>query len=179
MSMIEKLQRTIKQEMVADMQTNQYLVAAEKTGQDLDHLETRSLGLKLALEHSAQLRASCFIFGDTIDNQPIDETHEILIDEGFKKYDNNLDDQGTLYIHESLGITARVTSKDGRLENIMLICNYEVDMSLITPNSMCGLGAFGEVFDGKFDCTVEATCGLSAKMYVLRHFATDGSECGV
>jgi len=175
MSITQQLQRAIKQEMVAEMQTNQYLVAAEKTGQDIDHRETRNLALQLTQEHGAQLRASCFIFGDTIDNQPIDETHDILIGEGFKKYSNNLDDKGALYIHESLGITARVVSENERLVSIMLICNYDVDMSLITVDSMCGLGAFGEVFNGKFDCTVDATCGLSAKMHVLRHFATDGS----
>ena len=175
MPIAQRLQRAIKQEMVADMQINQYLIAAEKTGKDLDHRETRNLALKLTLEYAAQLRASCFIFGDTIDNQPIDETHKILVDEGFKEYGNNLNDHGTLYIHTSLGITARVTSKNDRLENIMLICNYDVDMSLITTDSLCGLGAFGEILNGKFDCTVDATCGLAAKMHVLRHFATDGS----
>jgi len=175
MSIVEKLERAIKQEVVAEMQINQYLIASAKTGQDLDHQETKVLALELTLEHAAQLRAACFIFGDTIDSQPIDDTHNILVEEGFKLYSSNLDDQGVLYIHDSLGITARVTNIDGLLENIMLICDYSVDMSLITPDNMCGLGAFGEVLNGKFSCTVDATCGLAAKMYVLRHFATDGS----
>lgn len=170
-----QFKRSIKQEMAAEMQINQYLVAAEQTGKDINHRETRALALKLTLEHATQLRTSCFIFGDTIDNQPTDKTHEILLEEGFKLYSDNLDNQGSLYIHGSLGITARVTNVDGKLENILLICDYEVDMDLVTTDSLCGLGAFGEICNGKFDCTVDATCGLSTKMHVLRHFATDGS----
>jgi hypothetical protein len=174
MSSVKQLERAIKQEVVAEMQTNQFIIASEKTGQDIDHRETRCLALQLTLEQAENLRASCFIFGDTLDSQPIEETHEILVSEGFKLYLQNLDG-AALYIHDSLGITARVSSNNGLLENICLVCDYEVDVNLVTPESLCGLGAFGEVMSGKFNCTVDATCGLSAKMYVLRHFATDGS----
>lgn len=174
MSIAKSLQRAIRQEMVAEMQINPWSTAAELTGKGIDHVSTRSLALKLSADHSANLRASAFIFGDTYESQPIDETKQLMFNEGYELICDS--DEGILYFHESLGISARVKSNNNVLESILLMCDFEVDQNQLTPNSLTGLGAQGEIINNRFNCIVDATFGLSAKMFVMRHFATDGAS---
>lgn len=169
---ITAFKRAIKQELVAEMQTNPWLVASEKTGLGIDHATTRSLATEMSTKHAADLRMAAFIFGDTYENQPIQESKDLMEEEGFELFSDDKDGK-ILYLHESLGITAQVKYdyKD-ELVAIMLMCDMIIDKNELTPTSLTGLGAQGEIIDSRFNCTVDATCGLSTKMYVLRHLAT-------
>lgn len=174
MSIVKSLKRAIKQEMVAEMQVNPWLIASEQTGLDIDHVETRTLALELSDQHASSMRASAFIFGDTYESQPIDEAKKLMLDEGYEMFSSS--EEGILYLHGSLGITARVKEFEGKLDSILLLCDFEIDQNQLTPTSLTGLGAQGEIINNRFNCSVDATFGLSTKMFVLRHFATDGES---
>jgi len=171
--MKEPLQRAIVKEMVSEMQINPWLIASQKTGLGIDHAKTRTLAIELSKQHIFNLRASAFIFGDTYEEQPIDETKQLMINEGYQLIVDS--ESEMLYLHESLCITAKVKANNDNLEYILLICDFDVDLNQLKPEFLTGLGAQGEIINNKFNCTVDATCGLCAKMFVLRHFATDGS----
>jgi hypothetical protein len=168
------LKRAIKQELVAEMQTNPWLIASKKTGLGVNDAKTRSLAIDMSTRHTANLRMAAYIFGDTYENQPIQESKDLMIEEGFELFS---DEEGKmLYLHGSLGITAQVKyNPKQQLEEIILLCDMIIDENNLTPTSLTGLGAQGEIIGSRFNCTVDATCGLSTKMCVLRHLVTDGS----
>ncbi len=172
---IKLLEKAIKQELVAEMQTNPWLIAADQTGLGINHVKTRSLALELSSKHIADLRRSAFIFGDTYENQPIEKSKKLMETEGFEFFSD--DNEGNLlYLHASLGITASLKHDyKNELVSITLLCDMLINELFLTPTSLTGLGAVGEIIDSRFNCSVDATCGLFAKMYVLRHLATDGS----
>ncbi len=167
--------KAIKQELVAQLQVNPWLVANQHTGLGIQHAKTRTVALQLSEQHSKNLRRSAFIFGDTYKGQPIDKTKEILQDERFDYFPQDEENE-MLLAHDSLGIVAKVKhDSDRRLVDILLLCDFTVDQSQIGPASLTGLGAQGEIIDSRFNCTIDATTSLVAKMFVLRHLATDGS----
>lgn len=172
----DKLHRFVRDEIIKDIKIDPDQIVKEMVGETCDHGMICELSQKVKASKNSMIRASSFIFGDTYDLQPVQETILVLQNCGFEISESSVTDSDIELYHETYDLKAVIIISDGLMVKIFLYGSIpvgEVDLDDLFLFGLLNASWSDKILSIEADLTL----AFSAKFHFIRSLATDGSDC--
>lgn len=166
-----KLSRFIRNEIINDIKINPFHLAEKLVGTGVSTEEMVQVATEVSRTQSNYIRSSCYIFGDTYDDQPVEKTLSILTDSGFQVSETSLETDGIELYHDLYDMSVLVLVQDGLTVRILLNGSYEV--SAVDLDELFNIGLItADLVGNVLSFHADFTLGFSSKFLILKSFAS-------
>ena len=164
-----KLSRFIRNEIINDIKINPFHLAEKLVGTGVSTEEMVQVATEVSRTQSNYIRSSCYIFGDTYDDQPVEKTLSILTDSGFQVSETSLETDEIELYHDLYDMSVLV--QDGLTVRILLNGSYEV--SAVDLDELFNIGLItADLVGSVLSFHADFTLGFSSKFFILKSFAS-------